>query len=158
MGALPQSNCRHDDWISFFIEERLEKQVRLAQNSGLLERKDINRFERLYTLFDTLIPKEQPSLIHGDLWGGNYLCSTAAEPYLIDPAAHYGHRESDLAMTTLFGGFSTEFYTAYHEAYPIEKGWEGRLDLYNLYPLLIHLNLFGPSYHGSIRIILQRFS
>jgi fructosamine-3-kinase len=145
IGALPQSNRNHPDWTGFFIEERLEKQVNLAVQKGYLDRRDTDRFSNLYGRLKELLPPEPPSLLHGDLWGGNYMVSD------------YGHREVDLAMTTLFGGFESDFYSAYHEEFPLEKDWKDRLPVYNLYPLLIHLNLFGTGYLGSVREIIARF-
>jgi fructosamine-3-kinase len=155
MGSLPQSNKKHSDWISFFVEERLEKQVSLAHE--YLSSSNFSAFNRLYKRLGELIPPEPPALLHGDLWGGNYMVSSDGKACLIDPAVYYGHREIDIAMTTLFEGFDGDFYASYHEEYPLEKGWRDRLDIFNLYPLLIHLNLFGSGYLGSIERILKRF-
>ena len=157
MGSLAQSNCYHSDWVEFFLEERLNKQIRLARQKGLLDVSVEKQFEKLYTLLDDLLPEEPPCLVHGDLWNGNFIVSEEGRACLIDPAVYYGNREVDLAMSTLFGGFSPEFYSSYNEEYPLITGWRDRLDLYNLYPLLIHLNLFGTSYLGSILSILRRF-
>jgi protein-ribulosamine 3-kinase len=155
MGSLPQSNRDHSDWVSFFIEERLRKQVSMAGEyfsaSGLAS------FERLYGRLEGLIPAEPPALVHGDLWGGNYMVAGDGKACLIDPAVYYGHREVDIAMTTLFGGFDADFYAAYQEEYPLETGWKKRLDIFKLYPLLIHLNLFGSGYLGSILDIIGEF-
>lgn len=157
MGSMPQSNRNHDDFISFFVEERLEKQVAIARNKGYFPASDIKRFQRLYQQLGQIIPGEKPCLVHGDLWGGNYIVSGEGTACLIDPAVYYGHREVDIAMSHLFGGFDTDFYMAYNETFPLEKGWEGRIDIFNLYPLLIHLNLFGMSYLGSIEHIIRKF-
>ncbi|WP_342648341.1 fructosamine kinase family protein [Mucilaginibacter sp. CSA2-8R] len=146
MGSLPQSNTKHTKWADFFINERLQPMVQTAADRNLLSTRQVDLFEQLYARLPELFAEEQPALIHGDLWGGNYLVDTAGKPYLIDPAVSYGHREFDLAMTTLFGGFSSDFYAAYHEAYPLAPGWQQRAALWNLYPLLLHLNLFGASY------------
>lgn len=154
MGALPQSNRQHAAWTEFFITERLEPQVRLASERGFAVRKS---FENLYPRIGSWLPEEPPSLVHGDLWNGNYIVTGNGTAALIDPAVYYGHREVDIAMTTLFGGFSPDFYDAYEETYPLETGWKDRIDLYNLYPLLVHLNLFGSSYLGEILSILKRF-
>jgi fructosamine-3-kinase len=155
MGSLPQSNKKHADWNSFFAEERLKKQVSLA--GSYFSSDELSAFERLYARLDGLIPVEPAALLHGDLWGGNYMVSPGGKACLIDPAVYYGHREVDIAMTTLFGGFDEDFYASYHEEYPLEKGWQERLDIFKLYPLLIHLNLFGSGYLGSITGILRRF-
>ncbi len=157
MGSLPQSNRQHDTWSAFFIEERLQPMVAMALDKRLLKHNDAAVFEQLYKNLPDLFEDEAPSLIHGDLWGGNYLVDQDDRPYLIDPAVSYGHREFDLAMTTLFGGFADEFYKAYHESFPLEEGWERRVDLWNLYPLLVHLNLFGIGYLGQVRDCLRGY-
>jgi protein-ribulosamine 3-kinase len=155
MGSLPQSNLKYSGWISFFIEERLKKQVSLG--GGYFSSSDLDALERLYSRLGELMPAEPPAMIHGDLWGGNYMVSADGKACLIDPAAHYAHREADIAMTLLFGGFEEQFYDAYQEEYPMEKGWRGRMELYQLYPLLIHLNLFGTGYLGSVKGIIRKF-
>jgi fructosamine-3-kinase len=155
MGSLPQSNKKHGNWNSFFVEERLKKQVSLA--GSYFSSSDFTAFERLYARLGELLPIEPPALLHGDLWGGNYMAGEDGRACLIDPAVYYGHREADIAMTTLFGGFDAQFYASYSEEYPLEKGWQARLDIFNLYPLLIHLNLFGPGYLGSVTSIIRKF-
>jgi protein-ribulosamine 3-kinase len=157
MGSLVQSNKKHDDWSSFFIEERLEKQLIPATEKGYFSSADLSRFQRLFKEFPGICPSEKPSLVHGDLWSGNYLVSDKGKACLIDPAVYYGHREVDIAMSTLFGGFDPDFYSSYNEVYPMGKGWKERLEIYNLYPLLVHLNLFGAGYLGSIERIIRRF-
>jgi len=157
MGALPQSNAEHQTWISFFIEERIEIQVKLARDAGLLSSENQQSFQRLYKRLETFFPYEKPSLVHGDLWNGNVIVSETGNACLIDPAVYFGHREIDIAMTTLFGGFGGDFYKSYQEAFPMEQNWEERLEVYNLYPLLIHLNLFGTGYLGSILSVLKKF-
>jgi fructosamine-3-kinase len=155
MGSLPQSNKKHTTWNEFFVEERLKKQVSLA--GDYFSFSDHAAFDRLYKRLDALLPVEPPALLHGDLWGGNYMISPAGKACLIDPAVYYGHREVDISMTTLFGGFDEHFYFSYEEEYPLEKGWRERLDIFKLYPLLIHLNLFGSGYLGSILNTIRRF-
>lgn len=157
MGSLKQFNRSHSTWAAFFIEERLKPMVQIAINKHLINNIDIQNFEKLYERLPGLFQEEIPSLIHGDLWSGNYLVSVDNKPYLIDPAVSYGHREFDIAMTTLFGGFSNEFYEAYNHHFPLTKGWQQRLDLWNLYPLLVHLNLFGLGYLGQVRDCLRQF-
>ncbi|MBS7563339.1 fructosamine kinase family protein [Mucilaginibacter sp. Bleaf8] len=157
MGSLPQSNRQHANWSAFFVAERLQSMVKLGVDKHLLNSQDVQNFEKLYLRLPELFAEEQPALIHGDLWGGNYIIGTNGIPYLIDPAVSYGHREFDLAMTTLFGGFAREFYEAYHEAYPLAPNWQLRTDLWNLYPLLLHLNLFGTGYLGQVREGLQQY-
>jgi fructosamine-3-kinase len=155
MGSIAQSNKQHPDWTSFFVEERLKKQVSLAHE--YFSPSDLASFDRLYARLKELLPEEPPALLHGDLWGGNYMVGKDGKACLIDPAVYYGHREIDIAMTSLFGGFDESFYASYQEEYPMEKGWQKRLDILNLYPLLIHLNLFGSGYLGSITSIIRRF-
>ena len=158
MGSLTQSNRARASRTEFFIHERLIPQVELGKQSGLLNKGSLDQFESLYKKLADLYPAEEPSLVHGDLWSGNYMINHLREPVLFDPAIAYSNREVDIAMTTLFGGFQRPFYDAYNEAFPLQKGWETRLGLWNLYPLLIHVNLFGISYVSQVREILNRFA
>ena len=158
IGSLPQSNTLHDQWSGFFIHCRMEPQVKMARDQNRLGMGDVLRFERLYGRLGALLPKEPPALLHGDLWSGNFLTGPDGGPVLIDPAVYFGHREMDIAMTRLFGGFDAEFYTSYNEAWPMERGWEDRMDLCNLYPLLVHVNLFGGGYRAQVEAILRRFT
>lgn len=155
IGSLLQHNEPASDWISFLVEQRLEPQLRMAESQ--ISSGDRRRFERLFHRLEKLLPQEPPALLHGDLWGGNYLVDEQGNPVLIDPAIYYGHREVDLAMMHLFGGFNTSLFNHYHEEFPLEQDWQGRLDLHNLYPLLVHLNLFGSSYLSGIRNTLDRY-
>lgn len=155
IGSLRQSNQQDASWPKFFIEQRLEPQIRLAEK--LLTAADRQLFNRLFNRLEELIPVEPPALVHGDLWGGNYLADQKGAPVLIDPAVYYGHREMDLAMMQLFGGFSEEVFQYYQQFYPLQAGWRERLDLHNLYPLMVHANLFGASYLQSVRSNLKRF-
>jgi fructosamine-3-kinase len=157
IGSLPQSNNSHNNWTDFFIKKRLTPQLKMATDAGLAGREMISGMERLYTKLDEIFPKEPPSLIHGDLWSGNFMVDNRGEAALIDPAVYYGHREMDIGMSKLFGGFSGEFYHAYNEVYPLAPGWESRVEICNLYPLLVHVNLFGGGYVGSVEGILRRF-
>lgn len=156
IGSLRQYNEYRSTWSSFFIEQRLEKQVELAVQEGRLIRTDQKHFDVLYKIIPELMPEEPPALLHGDLWGGNLLVNETGEPCLIDPAVYYGHREAEIAYTQLFGGFNHEFYTAYEEVFPLLKGFDKRADVYNLYPLLVHVNLFGGGYANQVRSILQK--
>ena len=157
MGSLPQSNKKYPSWQSFFVEERLKPMVKLAFDASFIDQKLVSDFESLYQKLGGFFEEEKPALIHGDLWGGNYLVGTEGKPYLIDPAVSYGFREFDLAMTHLFGGFNADFYQAYQEEFPLQKGWQQRVDLWNLYPLLLHLNLFGTSYLGQVKNALKKY-
>lgn len=156
IGAGPQENTPAERWIDFFRLHRLEPQLRRAYHyfdSGLRQ-KTACLLERLDGL---LIEPRNPSLLHGDLWSGNYLTGPDGRAWLIDPAAYVGHAEADLAMTELFGGFAPAFYAAYRQTNPLEPGYADRRDLYNLYHLLNHLNLFGPGYLLSVRRIIARY-
>jgi protein-ribulosamine 3-kinase len=157
IGSLPQSNSQKKSWLNFLIEERLEKQIAFAKNTGAIDNSTIQQFNRLYKRLPDIIPEEKPSLIHGDLWNGNFMTGANGKAWLIDPAVYYGHREMDLAMSKLFGGFSPEFYESYAEIFPLQKGFEERIDIHNLYPLLVHVNLFGGNYLSEVKSILDRF-
>ncbi|RYY60153.1 MAG: hypothetical protein EOO12_15540 [Chitinophagaceae bacterium] len=157
MGTVLQSNAAHDNWTAFFIRERLLPVTRRCLDKGLLAPQTLRRLEGLAPPLDDLFAGAQPCLVHGDLWNGNSLC-TAGGPVLIDPAAYWGERSVDLAMTTLFGGFNERFYAAYHEAYPLPPRYREQWELTNLYPLLVHLFLFGSSYYPAIERALRRFA
>lgn len=157
MGALHQSNKNHANWSAFFIQERLMPMVKMGAGLKHLTAKDQLNFDQLYNRLPELFDEGPPSLIHGDLWSGNYLIGENETPFLIDPALAFGNRECDIAMTTLFGGFSGPFYTAYNEAFPLANGWQERLGLWNLYPLLVHLNLFGAGYLYQVRENLVQY-
>jgi protein-ribulosamine 3-kinase len=157
IGSLHQSNLPHGDWVSFFIEERLERQLKTGIEEGKLSRNIIKNFARLYQRLPDILPAEPASLVHGDLWSGNFITDSRGDPCLIDPAVYYGHREVDLAMTKLFGGFSVSFYEAYQEEFKLEPGWRERIDIFNLYPLLVHVNLFGGGYVASVESVVRRF-
>lgn len=157
IGSLKQNNSEHDSWLDFFREERLERQVELARNNNAIDRETVNAFQRFYTKLEEIFPKESPALLHGDLWSGNFMVNENGNPVIIDPAAYYGHREMDLGMSKLFGGFDNEFYNSYNNQYQLENGWEERLNYCNLYPLMVHVNLFGGGYLNSIKSIIMKF-
>ena len=156
IGSRPQANTPSDSWISFFREHRLEPQFKSADS--YFESEDRSKITKLLDhLEDFLIEPDKPSLLHGDLWSGNVMCGPDGKAMLIDPACYVGHAEADLAMTELFGGFPQNFFEAYREANPLQPGYENRRDLYNLYQLLNHLNLFGPSYLGPVLSIVDEY-
>jgi fructosamine-3-kinase len=158
IGSTPQPNERHSDWHEFFAQQRLGFQVKLALDSGKLDSGLAGDIERIQSRLPDLLPNtDHPALLHGDLWGGNYMVDSNGDPVLIDPATYYGHREADLAMTQLFGGFRNAFYEAYEEEWPLERGFSERADLYNLYHMLNHLNIFGGGYLGSVRSIVRGY-
>ncbi|MEO1435319.1 MAG: fructosamine kinase family protein [Bacteroidota bacterium] len=158
IGTLPQSNKMHNRFDEFFIVERLQPQLKLAIDGGKLDSLFIQHFEALYKALPEILPEEAPTMIHGDLWSGNYLADEKNEPVLVDPAAYFGHREMDLAMTVLFGGFPNLFFEAYEEANPTAPGLENRVEIYQLYYLLTHVNLFGGAYINAVKKIIQPFS
>ena len=156
MGALVQVNSKTKSWTEFFIHHRLRSQLQLAKEKQLLHQKHIDAFERLEEVIKNIFNEEKPSLLHGDLWSGNYICNADSRPVLIDPAVYFGHRSMDLAMTTLFGGFDKHFYDSYHYHFPFPSGYTEQWEVCNLYPLLIHLNLFGAVYLNSVENILKK--
>ena len=156
IGSLTQSNKWHADWTNFFIQERLEPLVKSSRDKGVLNKESTGHFDNLYSKMERYFPEESPSLIHGDLWSGNFTCNSKGNPVIFDPAVYYGHREMDIAMSRLFGGFPAAFYEAYNEHFPLESGWEDRLEIANLYPLMVHVNLFGGSYLYEVHRVLGR--
>lgn len=157
IGSLPQSNTRHATWPAFYTEQRLLPQMKLACQLERLNTSDARRLEQLCKQLESICPHEPPALVHGDLWSGNFLCNTASKPVLIDPAASFSHREMDLSMSRLFGGFDPVFYQSYAAAWPIEAGFEERIGIYQLYYLLVHVNLFGGGYVEEVRQVLRRY-
>jgi protein-ribulosamine 3-kinase len=157
MGALPQSNKQAAGWPDFFFHQRIQPQVKLALDRNLITLKQAALFEKLSSLLPGLFPDAEPCLLHGDLWSGNFLCDSDQNPVLIDPAVYFGHPAIDLAMTTLFGGFDQVFYDTYNYYNPLPANHLEQWDCCNLYPLLIHLNLFGRSYLSDILSIVGRY-
>jgi len=155
MGALPQSNRPHRSWCEFLIEERFEPQLALAIRAQLIEPHHARQFEQLYQKLDDIFPVTAPSLLHGDLWSGNFLCDANGNATLIDPAVYFGHPAMDLGMTGMFGGFDPAFYEAYHYYSPLPSNYREQWEVCRLYPLLIHLNLFGKSYLPDILHTIQ---
>jgi protein-ribulosamine 3-kinase len=159
MGSVPQANHPEHSWIDFFTIHRLEPLIGLCSNKALISKKHCLLFDRLYQkLTDVFDAEEKPCPVHGDLWSGNFMCNQKNEPVLIDPAVYYGHRSVDLGMTTLFGGFHPVFYEAYSASFPLPPNYKEQWQVCNLYPLLIHLYLFGSSYLGQIEQTLQQFA
>ena len=161
IGTTPQPNAwpknGKTDWIDFWREQRLDFQLRLAVQNGYggqLQRLGEKLMDALPAFFAGYTP--QPSLLHGDLWSGNHAFLADGTPTIFDPAAYYGDRECDLAMTELFGGYSADFYAAYRAAYPLDAGYATRRDLYNLYHILNHANLFGGGYARQAEQMMQR--
>lgn len=158
IGSLPQDNTPEPTWAAFYRSRRLEPQLRLAMNTGRATPAMRSGFERLFAHLEALVGgPEPPSRLHGDLWGGNLHVDGGGQPCLIDPAVYGGHREMDLAMMRLFGGFSERVFAAYAEAYPLTPGADERVPLCQLYPLMVHVNLFGGGYVTSVEHTLRSY-
>lgn len=162
IGSTPQKNTPSDaeatNWPLFYWNNRLFFQFRLAEKNGYADQQLKSLISKLENRLEKILEnsEEPPALLHGDLWGGNYMTDESGNPVLIDPAVYYGHREADLAMTKLFGGFSKVFYEAYNETYPLKPGFERREPAYLLYHVLNHLNLFGSGYYGQAIQLLKQ--
>jgi fructosamine-3-kinase len=155
MGSIEQTNTWTTNWNTFFIQQRLRPLVAKCISKSLLTKKHLTAFEKLYIQLPLFFEDQQPALLHGDLWSGNFMCDDRSEAVLIDPAVYYGHHSIDLAMTTLFGGFHSLFYEAYQFHYSFSANYSAQWKICNLYPLLIHLLLFGKSYMLSIEKTLN---
>ena len=153
IGSLPQSNTQYKNWVDFFIQNRLLAQLDMGNYSPSVKQD----FEKLFAKLPNIFPPNPPSLLHGDLWNGNFLVKDKETPVLIDPAIYFGNREMDIAMCKLFGGFHADFYASYNEEFPLESDWEERINLCNLYPLLVHVNLFGGGYLNQVKNILSYY-
>ena len=158
IGSTPQPNPWTPDGYEFFGEWRLLFQAKLARRRNALRSKELIQVDRLVGKLPELAPLQPASLIHGDLWSGNAMTDAKGAPAIIDPAAHYGWAEAELAMTDLFGSFPETFYRAYQEERPLEAGFRQRYPIYNLYHLLNHLNLFGGGYQVQVKAILDRYA
>ncbi|MCL4135770.1 UNVERIFIED_CONTAM: hypothetical protein GTU68_057661 [Idotea baltica] len=159
IGSTPQINSREHDWTIFWQQHRLQQQLTFAQQNGYgkqLQNKGDKLTENLNHFFSDYQPK--PALLHGDLWGGNAAADEHDEPIIYDPACYYGDRETDIAMTELFGGFSQDFYAAYNDIYPLDTGYKTRKKLYNLYHIINHANLFGGSYVSQASTMMDQLN
>jgi len=157
IGSLKQNNFPHDEWHSFYTECRIMPLVKILFDSGSYSSADKNNASSFCKSLKNIFPEESPALLHGDLWAGNFLISSSGNASILDPAVYFGHREMDIGMTKLFGGFDHRFYNAYIETYPLEKDWEKRLDLAQLYPLLVHAVLFSGHYVAATKNIISGF-
>jgi fructosamine-3-kinase len=158
IGSLHQDNDWCDDWVSFYGQRRILPLLQAASERGLIGTPLRDKCEGLVGKLAHLVgPDEPPSRLHGDLWGGNLHVDNQGQPALIDPAVYGGSREMDLAMMSLFGGFSERTFAAYLEAWPLDGAWRERIPLYQLYPLLVHVNLFGSSYTGRVASVVDRY-
>ena len=157
IGSIPQKNTPTETWSDFYTQCRILPLVKILADTNVFSKADVAQATSFCTSVGKIFPIETPSILHGDLWGGNYLIASSGYASLIDPAVYFGHREMDIGMTRLFGGFSNDFYTGYNEVFPLEKGWEKRLPFTQLYPLLVHAVLFGGHYVNNVRTILKQF-
>lgn len=157
IGSLHQPNERFDDWPDFYMEYRLLPQLNIAADRRFLQREEIPEKGVILESTRHFLSSRHPSLIHGDLWGGNFLIDKEGDPVLIDPAVYYGHHQVDIAMSKLFGGFGREFYNAYYAEMGCPEISQAETDLYQLYYLLVHLNLFGSSYYFPVKKIMDRY-
>lgn len=153
IGLLPQKNPRILKANDFYVYHRLAPQFELAKKKGF----EFKNLEQFYQTVMEIVPDEPPSLIHGDLWSGNFMICQNGTPVLIDPAVAYAPREMDLAMMQLFGGFDEQVFESYHQHFPLDENWKSRVELFQLYYLLVHLNLFGKSYFNSVNSIIQKY-
>jgi len=158
IGILKQDNSSHNEWHSFYSECRIMPLVKTLFDSGSFSSKDTDNANSFCKNLKDIFPVESPALLHGDLWGGNFLVASSGKAALFDPAVYFGHREMDIGMTKLFGGFDHHFYKAYNETYPLEKEWENRLSATQLYPLLVHAVLFGGHYITNASQVITRFT
>jgi fructosamine-3-kinase len=156
ISSLTQSNVLTATWVDFFIAQRLEPLLGKAYFEGLIEEDFLKKFRAIYPRLHEFFPKERPSLLHGDLWSGNVMADSHGFPALIDPAVYFGNREMDIAFSRMFGGFDQRFYDAYDSVFPLSDGFEEKKDIYNLYPLLVHLLLFGKSYISGIQKVIAK--
>jgi fructosamine-3-kinase len=157
MGSMHQSNLQSISWCEFFAEKRLTPQLDLALLNHLLDASQVRHFKTLFKKLESIFQPGPPALLHGDLWSGNFLSDQHGHAVLIDPAVYFGNPGMDLGMTTLFGGFEKAFYEAYHYHSPFPANYRQQWEICNLYPLLIHLNLFGRSYLPQILRTIQSY-
>ncbi len=163
IGSSPQKNLtdgnENKDWAEFYFNKRLLFQLMLCEKNGYATAELRKNFGLLENKTGEILKgsEEEPSLLHGDLWSGNFMVDEEGKPCIIDPAVYYGHREADLGMTKLFGGYPEEFYSSYNESYPLKEGWEYRENIYKLYHVLNHLNLFGRGYYPQALSLIRYY-
>lgn len=158
IGSLPQKNALTANMFDFLIHHRYEPMLKAAVDRQQLDSKDVRGFSGFFLRLPELLPVEPPTLIHGDLWSGNVITGHEGYACLIDPAVAYVHREADISKTLLFGGFEDQFYRSYHQLFPLERGFQQRVAFWNLYPLLVHIVLFGGGYADKVRKIVHPFA
>jgi fructosamine-3-kinase len=157
IGMLPQSNENQADWGVFFTRYRIMPLVKRLFDNGAFSKQDVAAAYFFCKRSDEIFPMEPPALLHGDLWNGNFMVTDKGDAAIFDPAVYYGHREMDIGMSKLFGGFESRFYEAYNEVYPMKKGWLQRVPFTQIYPLLVHAILFGGHYASKVKEIIKAF-
>ena len=157
IGSLSQVNNYCNTWSEFYASQRIMPLMQLAFNQNKCSGDDLRSAERLCQCFDKIFPEERPALIHGDLWIGNFMSNANGKPVIYDPAVYYGNREMDIAMSLLFGGFDRCFYDYYNEAFPLQPGWKERVEICQLYPLIVHLILFGGHYYYNVMRTIDNY-
>lgn len=157
LGSLHQKNTWQTNWLDFFYQFRINVQLKLAIDNKSIESDYLTKADKMFKNISLEFPKIIPSLLHGDLWSGNYMTNNFGKPVLIDPAIYFGHREMDIAMMKLFGGCNNEIFSFYDELLPLEFQWKERLQFYQLYYILAHVNLFGGPYVNSAKSIIDRY-
>ncbi|WP_299184289.1 fructosamine kinase family protein [uncultured Aquimarina sp.] len=154
IGSLQQYNFKYSSASEFYMTQRLQPQFQMAIKRGF----SFSSLDSFYVAIENEIPDEASSLIHGDLWSGNFMIDINGFPCLIDPAVAYASREMDISMMYLFGGFEHELFEVYNDIFPLIDGWKKRMEIWQLYYLLVHLNLFGDSYYNSVKAIIKQYS
>jgi fructosamine-3-kinase len=157
IGTLQQDNTPTDTWPEFYIARRLEPLLSMARDKGWINTHETRFISRIFPEIERIVPSEPSALLHGDLWIGNVMTDTSGSPVFIDPSVYYGHRETDLAMSLLFGGFHRDFYSTYNEIFPLESGWRSRMPCHQLYPLLVHTVLYGGNYASKTIEIIKYY-
>ncbi len=157
IGSLHQSNTCCKTWCEFYAMQRIMPLVKLAFNQNKFNKEDVLKAENICSRFNKIFSGEKPALVHGDLWSGNFMSNKNGNPVIYDPAVYYGNREMDIAMSLLFGGFDRSFYNYYSEIFPMQQGWKERIQLCQLYPLLVHLVLFGGHYYYNVMDCIRKY-
>ena len=157
IGSIPQDNTPETSWSEFYTTRRIVPLIKAVFDQGLLGKREVRSSEKFCHKIQDIFPSESSALLHGDLWSGNFLCNEDGLPVLIDPAPYFGHREMDIAMTALFGGFDPVFYASYEASFPLTPKWQNRIKYGQLYYLLVHLDLFGIAYKRQVTAILHEF-
>lgn len=158
IGSLRQVNEKKQSWAEFYSQCRIQPLVKKLFDSGLFTNNDMKSTDKLCAGLHNIFPEEPPSFLHGDLWSGNFLCGTGGKAAIFDPAVYYGHREMDIGMTKLFGGFDNRLYEVYNETHPLLPGWQERIQLTQLYPVLVHAILFGGHYIQQASGIIMKYA